>query len=147
MEKELYIQNRKARFEYAFLDEYVAGVVLLGTEVKSIRAGQVSLTDSYCHFIQGELWARSLSITPLDKNYVHETQRPRKLLLRKPELKKLEKKLDKGLSIIITAITIVNGKIKFKIALAQGKKLYDKRESIKAKDNSRQLTRELGKDF
>lgn len=147
MEKELYIQNRKARFEYLFLDEYVAGVELLGTEVKSIRAGQVSLVDSYCHFVQGELWAKSLTVTPLDENYVHEPQRPRKLLLRKQELKKLEKKLDKGLSIIITAITIINGKIKFKIALAQGKKLYDKRESIKDKDNSRQLSRDLGKQF
>ena len=135
MEKAVNIQNRKARYDYHFIEEYIAGAQLTGSEVKSIRAGRVSLVDNYCWFEGGELFAKSVNITPVDENYVHEPIRPRKLLLHRKELNRLGKGMAPGITIVVTAIfTTAKGRIKFKIALCRGKKEYDKRQAIKAID-------------
>ena len=142
MKKEVYIQNRKAKFDYHFLEQYEAGIELLGTEVKSIKAAKVSLVDSYCFFDNGELFVKSMNITPVDKSYVHEPMRIRKLLLHRKELRKLEKGLNDGITIVVTALKSVNGKIKCGIALAKGKKEYDKRETIKQRESDRYVREE-----
>lgn len=137
--------NKKARYEYQFIDTYEAGIQLLGTEIKSIRAGHVNLSDAYCLFKDGELTVRSLYI----KEYAfgshenHEARRTRKLLLRKRELEKLEKKVkERGFTIVPYRLYInERGFAKLEIALAQGKKSYDKRDSIKQKDQKRDLDR------
>jgi SsrA-binding protein len=136
---DVYIQNRKARYNYHFIDEYEAGVQLLGSEVKSIKAGRVSMADCFCYFDNSELLIKGLNITPIDENYVHEPLRVRKLLLHRKELNKLEKGLTTGITIVVTCIKSVKGKIKFKIALAHGKKDWDKRETIKAREADRQI--------
>jgi SsrA-binding protein len=139
------ILNKKAKFEYAFLEEYTAGMVLTGTEIKSIRQGKVSMADAYCIFNGSELYVKNLNIAKYDMgtHYNHEPMRDRKLLLTKRELKKLNLKLnDKGLTIIPSRLYIADsGLAKLDIALAKGKKLYDKRESIKERDVSRDLDR------
>ena len=139
------ILNRKAKFEYHFLDLYEAGIMLTGTEIKSIRNGEVNLKDAYCVFRKGELFVRSMYI----KEYAfgtydnHEPRRERKLLLRRRELKKLEKRVkERGFTIVPYRLYLSDrGFAKLEIALAQGKKSYDKRESIKAKDQKRDLDR------
>jgi SsrA-binding protein len=142
MKKEIYIQNRKAKFDYHFLEQYEAGIVLVGTEVKSIKAAKVSLVDSYCFFDNGELFVKSMNITPVDTSFVHEPMRIRKLLLHQKELRKLEKNLTEGTTIVVTALKSVNGKIKCSIALAKGKKDYDKRETIKKRESDRYVREE-----
>lgn len=139
MEKQVNIENRKARHDYHFLEEYTAGAVLMGSEVKSIRDSRVSMVDSFCYFDKGELWLKAMTITPVDENYTHEPDRLRKLLLNKKELKRLEKSLVKGMTIVVTRIKTVNGRIKFCIALAKGKKDYDKREASKERDARREI--------
>jgi len=135
------IKNRKAEFEYFLLAKYTAGMVLSGTEIKSIRSGKVNITDAYCSFINGELWVHHLHITEYTHGSYnnHEPKRDRKLLLNKKEIKKLLTKLnERGMTVIPTLLWInENGYAKLDIALARGKKMYDKRESIKAKDNRR----------
>ena len=136
------IVNRKARFEYTFIDTYIAGICLLGTEVKAIKDGKASMVDTYCIFDKDELWVKGLGITPGPGAFQHEALRDKKLLLRKKELKKLSSSLDKGLTIIPVKIFVdERNRLKMEIALAKGKKLYDKRESIKERDVERDLRR------
>jgi SsrA-binding protein len=145
LQKVVNIKNKKASFEFFFLEEYTAGMVLTGTEIKSIREGKVSMADAYCIFHKSELYVKNLNISKYDNGtyYNHEPLRERKLLLSKRELRKLESKLtDKGLTIIPTRLFINDrGLAKLDLALAKGKKLYDKRESIKEKDVKRDQER------
>lgn len=135
------IRNKRASFEYEFLDTYVAGLVLRGTEIKSIRQGKAGLTDSYCVFCRGELFAKGIHITEYEKaaHFNHVPQSDRKLLLNKKELQKLERKIkERGLTIVPVSLFInERGLAKLKIALAKGKKVYDKRETIREKDARR----------
>jgi SsrA-binding protein len=144
-DKIINIKNKKAGFEFEFLDTFVAGIVLKGTEIKSIREGKVSLTEAYCFFKKGELYIKQMHIAPysMAANYNHDAVRERKLLLNKRELEKLASKFEeKGLSIIPVRIFINNkGLAKLEIALGRGKKLHDKRQDIKAKDAKRELDR------
>jgi SsrA-binding protein len=137
------IKNRKASYEFHLLESFTAGLVLKGTEVKSIREGKASLQEAYCVFDNGELYVIQMNITPYKQAsyYNHEPTRRRKLLLNKKELEKLETKgIDKGLTIVPTRLFISKrGLAKLNIALARGKKLYDKRESLKKKDTERAL--------
>lgn len=139
------IANRRAGFEYFFLEKYEAGMVLTGTEIKSIREGKVNLQDAYCLLLDGELYIRNLHISPYTEgtHYNHEPLRDRKLLLTKRELKKLDSKLkDQGLTIIpIRIFSSEKGLAKIEIALAKGKKLYDKRDTIKERDVKRETDR------
>jgi SsrA-binding protein len=143
--KTIEIKNRRASFEYEFLETYTAGMVLRGTEIKSIRLGKANLSDAYCYINDGELFVKNLNIAVYDFGtvYNHEPLRERKLLLSKRELRKLEDKLkDTGLTIITTKLFISEkGYAKLNIALAKGKKLYDKRQAIKAKDTQKQELR------
>lgn len=145
MAKKIEIVNRKAEYEYNFLSKHEAGIMLVGSEVKSIRKGQAGLKDAYCLFDKGELYIRSMYIREYDNaTFInHESRRTRKLLLRKPELKKLERRVkEKGLTIVPYRIYFSERNIvKVEVALAQGKKSYDKRESIKEKDTKRDLER------
>lgn len=143
--KKVNIKNRKASFEFHFLDTYVAGIALVGTEIKSIRQGKVNMQDAFCYFKEGELWLKQMHISPyLNASfYNHDSARERKLLLKKRELKKLEAKSEENGIAIIPIRLFVNdrGFAKLEIALAKGKKLYDKREDLKAKDAKRELDR------
>lgn len=138
------IKNKKASFEYHFIDKYIAGIVLTGTEIKSIREGKVNLQDSYCVFYGEELWVKQMHISPYVQasHYNHDLTRERKLLLNKKELRKLQSKQEKGLTIVPIRLFInERGMAKLEIALAKGKKLYDKREDIKDKDVKREMER------
>ena len=139
------IKNKRAGFEYEFLEKYTAGIVLSGTEIKSIRAGKASLADSYCYFANGELYIKNMHISEyLSGNlFNHDPRRDRKLLLNKKEFRKLQRSVkEKGLTIVATRLFIAeNGYAKLNIALARGKKEYDKRESIKEKDLKRAMER------
>lgn len=141
--KNVHIKNRKASFDYQFLDKYIAGIVLTGTEIKSIRQSQVVLGDAFCFFKDGELWVKQMHIAPYENgtHYNHEPTRERKLLLNKKELRKIEKKLaEKGLAVVPTRLFINNrGLAKLEVAVSRGKKLYDKRESMKERDSKREL--------
>ncbi|HPG55111.1 MAG: SsrA-binding protein SmpB [Paludibacteraceae bacterium] len=143
MDSKIYIKNKRASFDYELLDKYTAGIVLVGTEIKSIRMGKASLVDSYCYFDKGELWIRSMNITAYFYGSYnnHNPQRDRKLLLSKKELRKLERGVkDPGVSIIPTALFInEKGLAKVNIALAKGKKEYDKRQSIKENEDKRKM--------
>ena len=141
------IKNRSAYHEFFIDAKYEAGMVLLGTEVKSIRAGKVSFNDSYCLLHKGEIWLKSLHIAEYSHGNInnHDPVRDRKLLLRKREIRKIEGKLkEKGYTLIPLRI-FFNEKnfVKIELALAKGKKLYDKRESIKQKDVEREMKRHL----
>lgn len=137
------IRNKRASYEYEFIDKYVAGIMLKGTEIKSIREGKVNLADGYCVFFKDELFVKNIHISPYKQgtHFNHEPTRERKLLLHKRELHKLKQKSEeKGLSIVpIKLFTNARGLAKLEIALARGKKLYDKRQSIKEKDLKREL--------
>ena len=144
--KEIQVKNKRASFEYFFIDTYIAGIKLQGTEIKSIRMGNINLTDGYCSFKSPtELVATGLNISKYSEGTYnnHEPQRERVLLLQKKELKKLyEKSLDQGVTIIPVRLFInERGWAKLEIALAKGKKLYDKREGLKEKDVKRELSR------
>lgn len=142
------IRNRSAYFEYHIEDKYEAGLVLTGTEVKSIRAGKASFNDSYCYFHKGELWVKSLHISEYSHGTYnnHEPLRERKLLLTKRELKKLENKIkEKGFTVVPLAIFFNSkGFAKIEIGLGKGKKLHDKRETIKSRDSEREIKRKYG---
>ncbi len=144
--KQVDIKNRRASFEYAFLETFTAGIALTGTEIKSIRQGKVNLQDAYCLFLNEELFIRNMNIsTYTDGTYLnHQPLRDRKLLLTRRELRRLSEKLkDQALTIIPTRLfTSERGFAKLNIALAKGKKLYDKRESIKERDVTREMSRE-----
>lgn len=139
------IKNRSAFFEYYIDDKYVAGMALLGTEVKSLRTGRASFNDSYCIFQKGELWIKSLHIAEYSHGTVnnHDPVRDRKLLLTKRELKRLEAKIkEKGYTIIPLRIFFTEKNLaKIEVGLAKGKKLHDKRETIKQRDTERELKR------
>lgn len=139
------IKNKRASFEYEFLERYTAGIVLKGTEIKSIREGKVNLGDAYCYFNGEELYVKQMTISAYKQgtHYNHEPTRERKLLLSKKELKKLHgKSQDEGITIVPVRLFInERGFAKLEIALARGKKLHDKRESIKERDVKRELQR------
>jgi SsrA-binding protein len=141
----LEIVNRRASFEYQFLEVIETGLVLTGTEIKSIRKGNANLRDAYCYFKKGELLVKNLFIAEYSFGNVfnHEPRRTRKLLLRRTQLRKLEKQMkERGFTIVPVRLYITDrGFAKLEIALAQGKKSYDKRETIKAKDVKRDLDR------
>ncbi|MBK7667773.1 MAG: SsrA-binding protein SmpB [Sphingobacteriaceae bacterium] len=143
----VHIENRRAKFDYQFLEKLVAGMVLTGTEIKSIREGKAALVDSYCYFRNGELYIKNLNITPYSEgtHYNHEPNRERKLLLTKPEIRRLDKKLkDQGLTIVPVRLFISeSGYAKLEIALAKGKKEFDKRESIKKRDTEKEIARKI----
>jgi SsrA-binding protein len=139
------IRNKQASFQYELLDKYIAGIVLTGTEIKSIREGKVNLQDGYCYLNNGELFAKGINITPYAQgtHYNHEATRERKLLLKRSELNKLEGKVEeKGLTLVPTRLFINDrGLAKLEVTLAKGKKLHDKRESIKEREAKRELDR------
>lgn len=143
------IKNKRATFEFEILDKYIAGIQITGTEIKSIRNSKASVTESYCTFIEDELFVRNMHIAHYENGgiYNHAEKRDRKLLLQRRELDKLFKKVkEKGFSIIVLRIFINDkGLAKLEIALAQGKKLYDKREDLKSKDAKREMDRRLKK--
>jgi SsrA-binding protein len=147
LKNKINILNKRASFEYAFLEKYVAGMQLTGTEIKSIRDGKCNITDGYCFFKDNELWVKNILISEYEKgtHYNHEPKRDRKLLLNKTEINKLLKKLkDQGLTIIPLKLFISeSGYAKLEIALAKGKKLFDKREDIKKRDVQRETARKL----
>lgn len=146
MKKTISIKNKKASFEFILIEELIAGIVLVGSEVKSIRNGAASFTGSYCYIKDNEIFLKNLHISEyINSSYnQHDPKRERKLLLTKKEIKKLkEKTQEKGLTIVPVKIFInERGLIKVIIALAKGKKLFDKRESLKAKDIKREIKEE-----
>ncbi len=145
MFKAVEITNKKAKYEYSFLQEFEAGLMLLGTEVKSLRAGNANLTDAYCFIKDNELYVKSLYIAEYEygNQNNHETRRDRKILLKKTELKKIIKKVEqKGVTIVPYKLySTERGFFKLAIALASGKKNYDKRNSIKDRENKREMDR------
>ncbi len=142
---DIVIKNKKASHDYAFLEKFVAGIKLTGTEIKSIRMGKAALADSYCFFSDGELFIRGMHIAEYWWGNLnnHDPLRERKLLLTKRELKRIERKVkESGLTIIVTKVFINNrGLAKAEIAISKGKKEYDKRQTIKRKDTERELDR------
>ncbi len=145
--KNINIRNRRATFDYEILDEYVAGIVLVGTEIKSIRMGKASLTESYCYFDRGELWIRGVNIAEYHWGSInnHIPKRDRKLLLNKKELVKLERALqDKGLTVVGLKLFLnERGLAKVVVGLAKGRKSYDKREYLKANDAKREMDKAM----
>lgn len=145
--KTVNIKNRRATFEYHILDKYVAGMKLLGTEIKSIRESKVNINDSFCTFFGNELFIRNMHIAEYSFGsfYNHEAKRDRKLLMTKKELKRLKSALEQKGHTIVPLRLFINdrGLAKVEIALAQGKKDFDKRESIKEKDTKREMDRVL----
>jgi len=137
------IQNKKARFEFEILDTLVAGIQLFGSEVKSVRLGHASLGDSFAIIHHNEVWLENMQITPYELNRMEmiEAKRSRKLLLHKKEIQKIQAKInEKGLTLVpLKAFFNSKGLLKIELAVAKGKKLYDKRETIKKRDNQRQL--------
>lgn len=145
IKSQVVIKNKRASFEYEFIDTYTAGIVLTGTEIKSIRAGKASLVDSYCYFVGNELYVKNMNISDYwwGSFNKHDPRRDRKLLLNRRELNKLYRATrEKGLTIVVTKLFITdNGYAKLNIALARGKREYDKRETIKEKDMKRESDR------
>jgi len=141
----LNIRNKRATFDYELIERFRAGIQLVGTEIKSIRAGKASLVDSYCYFVNGELWLKGMRISEYFYGTYnnHQPERERKLLLKKKELQKLERKTkESGLTIVPIKLSFnERGYAKIEIALAKGKKQHDKRESLKMKDASREMDR------
>lgn len=139
-------KNRKAGFEYHIMEKYDAGMVLTGTEVKSLRLGNVNLVDSFVDITGGEAWLRSLYISPFKQGnrHNHEPTRPRKLLLHRREIEKICRGLEaKGLTVIPLELYFSRGMAKCKIALGRGKKMHDKRASIQEKESKRDVDRAL----
>lgn len=146
MQKNINIKNKRARFEYEILDTFVAGIVLAGTEIKSIRLGKASIAESFCEFNDaGELFVINMNVDEYShaSHFNHKPKAARKLLLNKQELKKLSKEVKaSGLTIVPLNLFInERGFAKLRIALARGKKLYDKREALKERDTKRDLAR------
>ncbi len=139
------IKNKKASFEYFFVDEFTAGIVLTGTEIKSIRLGKASLVDTYCYIHNGEIWIKGMSISPyFYGSYAnHEMKRDRKLLLNRREIRSLQEACKApGYTIVPTLVFIdQNGRAKVDIALCRGKKQYDKRQTLKEKEDRREMDR------
>lgn len=139
------IKNKRASFDYEFIDTYTAGIVLTGTEIKSIRQGKASLVDTFCFFSRGELWVKNMHIAEYFYGSYnnHQARRDRKLLLQRKELKKLAREADEPGFTIVPVRMFINekGLAKLVIALAKGKKQYDKRQSLKEKEDRRMMDR------
>jgi SsrA-binding protein len=136
------VKNRQATFNYEIIEEFTAGIILLGSEVKSIRLNGINLSNSFCYINNNEIFIKNAIITSKNVFFEHDENRDKKLLLKKSEIKKLHKNLDKGMTIIPLGISVdKNNRLKCVIALAKGKKMFDKREAIKSRD----LSREFGK--
>jgi SsrA-binding protein len=144
---EINIKNKRARFEYFIDEEFIAGIVLAGTEIKSIRSGKASIMEAYCVIAEGELFIRNMYIAPYENAsfYTHKTRGDRKLLLNKKELNRIEKFLKvKGNTIVPLKLFLSDkGWLKIQIACARGKKLHDKREDLKEKDDKREMDRAM----
>ena len=145
--KNIVIKNRRASFDYEIIDTYVCGIVLTGTEIKSIRLGKASLVDCFCYFHNNELYVKGMNISEYDWGTYnnHVPKRDRKLLLQRKELNKLQRSMqDKGLTIVGMKMFInERGLAKIQIGLARGRKNYDKREYIKEKDSKREMDRAM----
>lgn len=141
------IRNKKASHDFIFIDKFIAGIQLTGTEIKSLRSGKATLVDSYCQFISGELYVRGMNISEYYWGNInnHDPRRERKLLLTRRELYRLERKVkESGLTIIVTRVFInERGLAKAEVALARGKKEYDHRETLKKKDAKREIDRRM----
>jgi SsrA-binding protein len=141
------IKNKKASFEFFFIETFTAGIVLTGTEIKSIRAGKASLVDSFCIISNGEIWVKGMNISPYFYGSYnnHEAKRDRKLLLTKKEISKLNSATKQtGYTIVPILVFVDNhGRAKMDIALCKGKKEYDKRETLKAKEDKREMDRAI----
>ena len=141
------IKNKKAAFEYFFIEEFTAGIVLTGTEIKSIRLGKASLVDTYCLVINGELWVKGMSISPYFYGSYnnHVAKRDRKLLLTKREIMRLQSATKQtGYTIVPTLVFIdANGRAKMDLALCKGKKAFDKRQTLKEKEDRREMDRAM----
>ena len=145
--KNINIRNKRARFDYEILEEYVAGIVLVGTEIKSLRLGKASLVDSYCYFERNELWIRNVNIAEYTWGTCnnHVPKRDRKLLLNRKELNKLQRALqDRGLTVVGLRLFLNDrGLAKVAVGLARGRKSYDKREYIKENDAKREMDKAM----
>ncbi len=141
------IRNKKASFEYLFVDTYTAGIVLTGTEIKSIRLGKASLVDTFCYINNGEIWVKGMNISPYFYGSFsnHEAKRDRKLLLNRREIRKLQEATKTpGFTIVPTLVFIdSHGRAKVDIALARGKKEYDKRQTLKEREDRREMDRAI----
>lgn len=138
--------NKRVKFEYEVIRTEIAGIVLIGSEVKSIKSGKVSLSESYCVFINNELVLKNANITEMSSSYTHKSTQDRKLLLKKVELDRLKKELVKGLTIVPYRIfENERGLIKVEVVLGRGKKLHDKRDTIKNRDIEREISRTFEK--
>lgn len=141
------VRNKKASFEYFFVDTYTAGIVLTGTEIKSIRMGKASLVDTFCFINDGEIWVKGMNISPYFYGSYnnHEAKRDRKLLLNKREINRLQEATKQiGYTIVPTLLFIdKNGRAKVDIALAKGKKEFDKRQTLKEKEDRREMDRAM----
>ena len=141
-------QNKKARFDYSIDEDYECGLVLQGTEVKSVKDGTVSFPDAFAEIIHGEVWLKNFHISeyPFSSIFNHDPDRPKKLLLHKDEIKRLIRKTEeKGFTLIPLDVYLKNGRIKIRLGLCKGKKMYDKRSDIKDRDVKRDLQREFRK--
>ena len=141
------VDNRKARFLYEVLEEFEAGIVLLGSEVKSIRMGNVTLTDSFIYLKSGEVWIKNFKVSRYKQTHLsekHDEGREKKLLLTKIQIVKISRMMeDKGVTCVPLSVFVKNNKLKVKIGVVKGKKLYDKRQSIKERDIKREMQRGL----
>ena len=150
-EKRIVARNRKARYEYHIVDTMEAGIVLVGTEVKSVRQGKVNLRDSYAALEGGEIFLHNLHISPYEKGNIfnHDPMRKRKLLLHGREIRKLRGKvLEKGLTLVPLSIYFIDNRLaKIELALVRGKKLYDRREDIKKRDYDRDIERQMRRKY
>ena len=147
MSSKVEIKNKKAKFEFEFIETFTAGIQLFGTEIKSIRNNKASISEAYAVMVKNELFIRNMYVADYENggHFNHESKRDRKLLLNKLELSKINKKIkNKGLTIVPTRLFISsNGWAKMNIAVAKGKKIYDKREDLKTKDVNREIERKL----
>ena len=144
------IQNRRARFDYAITESHEAGIVLLGSEVKSLYLGKAHLNDSFCRVLNGEMWLINSDIEPYEKASVfqHDRRRDRKLLMHRKEINTLDRKsMEKGLSLIPLALYFTNGTVKVDVGLGKGKALYDKRDKIAEGDTRREVERARSNKF
>lgn len=149
MQKKVEIRNKRAAFEYNLLETYTAGIMLKGTEIKSIREGAGSISEAYCYMKNGELWVKNMNIPEYSHGNLmnHDILRLRKLLLNKRELKKIDTKTrEKGVAVVPVRLFLSDrGFAKLEISLARGKKSFDKRETIKQKDSKREMDRVMKK--
>lgn len=140
------IENRKARHDFHIDDTFEAGIVLLGTEVKSIRAGKASINEAFAYIRNGEIWLKNMYIKPYEfgSHYNHDERRDRKLLLKRKEIREIDKLLNqKGQTLVPLKLYFKNGYAKMLLGIARGKKKYDKREDIREKDVKRELDRKI----